>query len=77
MDRRTFLAALAALPALPALSAQATRPVPRYRIVTRHPPVSVPGMPGPYPGRRHIEYASTLGLGVYDITAIQHTEITV
>ena len=25
----------------------------------------------------HIEYASTLGLGVYDLKKIQHTEITV
>jgi hypothetical protein len=25
----------------------------------------------------HIQYAGTLGLGVYDIHAIQHTEITV
>jgi hypothetical protein len=24
----------------------------------------------------HIEYASTLGLGVYDLQKIQHTEIT-
>jgi len=54
MDRRTFLAALAALPALPSVSArsaQKERPIPSYKIVTRFKPASVPGMPGPYPGR--------------------------
>ena len=25
----------------------------------------------------HIEYASTLGLGVYDLGKIQHTELTI
>src|SRR5258705_4349422 len=48
MNRRTFLAAAAAAPALPAID---SRPVPKYRIVTKPKPAAQPGMPGPYPGR--------------------------
>ena len=48
MDRRTFLAAAAFVPAWSTLGA---RPVPSYRIVTKHKAASRPGMPGPYPGR--------------------------
>jgi len=48
MNRREFLAAMTAVPAVAALD---TRPIPTYRVVTRHKPSSRPGMPGPYPGR--------------------------
>lgn len=52
MDRRDFLAAAAFLPALPALSALDKRPIPNYRVVTRHKAARKgAGMPGPYPGR--------------------------
>ena len=47
MDRRTFLAGAAFLPALSALD---TRPVPKYRIVSKY-KAGRPGMPGLYPGR--------------------------
>ena len=47
IDRRTFLAGAAFLPALSALD---TRPIPKYRIVTKY-KAGRPGMPGPYPGR--------------------------
>jgi hypothetical protein len=49
MDRRTFLELLAAAPLAPALRAENL--VPDYRIVSRHAPAAVPGMPGPWPGR--------------------------
>jgi hypothetical protein len=49
MDRRTFLELLAAAPL--ASAARAEDLVPDYRIVSRHAPGPVPGMPGPWPGR--------------------------
>src|ERR1051325_5295118 len=48
MNRRTFLAAAASVPAF---AATEPRPIPNYRIVTKHKPAAQPGMPGPYPGR--------------------------
>jgi len=49
MDRRTFLAAAAFLPTLSALD---RRPIPNYRVVTKHKaPHKGAGMPGAYPGR--------------------------
>ena len=48
MNRRTFITAAATVPALGAVN---TRPIPKYRIVTKYKPADQPGMPGPYPGR--------------------------
>ena len=49
MDRRVFLELLAAAPLAPAVLAGSS--VPSYRTVSRHAPATVPGMPGPWPGR--------------------------
>lgn len=48
MNRRTFLHAAAAVPAIVRGD---TADLPKYRLVSRHPPASKPGMPGPYPGQ--------------------------
>jgi hypothetical protein len=48
MDRRAFVRMMAAAP----LASMATaEEAPRYRVVSRHLPSPLPGMPGPYPGR--------------------------
>ena len=47
MDRRAFVRLLAAAPLASAAGAETT---PQYRVVTRHHPAAVPGMPGPHPG---------------------------
>jgi hypothetical protein len=49
MERRVFLELLAAAPL--ASAARADEALPSYRVVSRHAPVAVPGMPGPWPGR--------------------------
>jgi hypothetical protein len=54
MDRRAFVRLLAAAPFVPSLRAEATRPeetLPKVRVVTRHAPAALPGMPGAHPGR--------------------------
>ena len=49
MDRRAFLELLAA--AQVASTARAEEAVPAYRVVSRYAPATMPGMPGPWPGR--------------------------
>src|SRR5687767_11678890 len=49
MERRRFLQ-LSGAGALEAAAARPEEPPP-YRVVTRHRPLPVPGMPGPWPGR--------------------------
>ncbi len=49
MERRVFLELLAAAPL--ASAARADEALPSYRVVSRHAPAAVPGMPGPWPGR--------------------------
>jgi hypothetical protein len=49
MDRRMFLELLAGAPL--ASSVRADGALPPYKVVSRHTPASVPGMPGPWPGR--------------------------
>ena len=49
MDRRAFLELLAA--AQLASTARAEEAVPAYRVVSRYAPATMPGMPGPWPGR--------------------------
>lgn len=48
MDRRAFVRLLAAAPF--AATARQDTNIPPLRVVTRHPPAAVPGMPGPYAG---------------------------
>src|SRR2546428_432957 len=48
MKRRTFVQLLAAAPLASAAGADT---IPRYRVVTRYRPATVPGMPGPHPGQ--------------------------
>src|SRR5262245_57525585 len=47
MRRREFLQLTGAVP----LAGPPAGAIPRYRVVTRHRPLAVPGMPGPFPGR--------------------------
>jgi hypothetical protein len=47
MDRRSFVRLLAAAPLAPALP----EALPKLKVVSAYAPASVPGMPGPYPGR--------------------------
>ena len=47
MDRRSFVRLLAAAPLAPALP----EALPRLKVVSAYAPATVPGMPGPYPGR--------------------------
>src|SRR5262249_11346386 len=49
LDRRAFVRLLAAAPL--ARTLQLPSPRPALRVVSRYPPASSPGMPGPYPGR--------------------------
>jgi Domain of unknown function (DUF362) len=48
MERRAFVRLLAAAPLA---RSGAADPAPRYRVVTPYAPATVPGMPGPFPGR--------------------------
>src|SRR6266702_1566812 len=48
MKRRTFVQLLAAAPLASAAGADT---IPRYRVVTRYRPATVPGMPGPHLGK--------------------------
>jgi uncharacterized protein (DUF362 family) len=62
MQRREFLsrAAISLAAASPALGAALPSDLPKYRIVSRHKPAAMPGMPGRYPGlvaRVHAEKA--------------------
>jgi Domain of unknown function (DUF362) len=49
MDRRSFVRLLAAAPLVPAL--QVGKDLPALRVVSKYAAASMPGMPGPYPGR--------------------------
>lgn len=49
MDRRTFVGLLAAAPLASTVKGEATTP--KLHVVSDYRPASIPGMPGPYPGR--------------------------
>jgi hypothetical protein len=56
MDRRDFVRLLAAMPLVPSLKGAPGTPgpaaaLPKLTVVTKYAPATVPGMPGPYPGR--------------------------
>jgi hypothetical protein len=51
MKRRTFVQLLAATPLASTIRAEESEGIPKYKVVTPYKRATLPGMPGPYPGK--------------------------